>query len=130
TARAFVLDLPARLVVDVQPGGGPVGEAAHGGAADNVVVVMPGEQGTLDYPIDIAGYGRTFEANVLARLYQDGTMVAETNTTAASWAESWGQFSAIIDSGPTGDLELFVGTESAQDGSEQGVRLQVAMAKS
>lgn len=124
--RAFVLDSPARLVVDVRPGGNPVGDAAHGGANDNVVVVSP-EPGSVSYPININGYSRTFEANVIARLYQDGEMVAETSTMAAAWAETWGEFNATIDSGPSGELELFVGTESAQDGSEQGVRFDVTV---
>lgn len=124
TARAFALDSPARLVVDVRPGGGPVGEAAR--TSDNVVVISP-EPGSVSYPINIDGYSRTFEANVIARLYQDGEMVAESTTTAAAWAETWGEFNATIDSGPSGELELFVGAESAQDGSEQGVRLDVTV---
>lgn len=126
-ARAFVLESPARLVVDIRPGGGPLGEGAHGGVDDNIVVVTPGEQVQLDYPIDITGYSRTFEANVVARLYQDGAMVAESITTASSWLESWGEFSTAIDAGPTGSFELFVGTDSAMDGSEEGIRLIVTI---
>jgi hypothetical protein len=113
--------------VDVQPGGGPFpGPAA---AEDGVVVleprIQPHEPPTFAYPLVITGYARTFEANVIARLRTNSDVEAETFTTAAAWAEAWGEFVLEVVDGPAGAVELFVGELSARDGTEQGVRLDI-----
>jgi LysM repeat protein len=124
-ARVFVLDGPARLVVDLRPGG----EALPGPAAvaDNVVVLTPRGEQSETYPLQIRGYARTFEANVIALVRQGGVLEEETFTTAASWAETWGEFELTVEDGPAGQIELFVGERSAKDGTEQGVRIPLFM---
>jgi hypothetical protein len=124
-ASVTVLDSPARLVIDAQPGGAPV--PAPAAKAGNIVVLQPRAAEAHSYPLTIRGYARTFEANVLARIYVDGQVQAESFTTAASWLEAWGEFELILEHGPTGSVELFVGEESAADGSEQGVRIPIVM---
>jgi hypothetical protein len=122
-ARVQVLESPARVVVDVRPGGGALPRPAPTG--DRVVVVAPRE-GTVQYPLQVTGYARTFEANVIARVRAGGAVRAQTFTTAASWAETWGEFRLAIESGPAGAIELFVGEESPRDGAEEGVRIDLA----
>jgi LysM repeat protein len=122
-ARLIVVDSPARVVIDAQPETIVTSPAT----SDNVVVVQPRDNDVQSYPLVITGYGRTFEANVIARIYVDGEIQAETFTTAASWAETWGEFELVLDEGPLGEIELFVGEESAKDGTEQGVRVQLTM---
>jgi hypothetical protein len=123
-ARVIVLDAPARIVVDVHPGGRDY--PLELSTADNIAVMLP-QPGEAQYPITITGYARTFEANVLARLYANGQVEVEDFTTAAAWAETWGVFAMTIDQGPTGNVELFVGELSARDGTEQGVRIPLTI---
>lgn len=118
TARSFVLSSPARVVVDLQSGGPPLPSPAPSGGR---VVVLSPRGGPATYPLDVTGYARTFEANVIARVRQGGQVEAEAVTTAADWTETWGEFSLDVEHGPEGPAELFVGEESAQDGSEEGV---------
>ncbi len=122
--RSVALSDPARLLVDASPGGGaiPAPAATHA----NVVVLEP-RAGAAAYPLSIRGYGRTFEANVIARLSRNGEVVAQTHTTAADWSMTWGEFEMTIPKGPSGRLELFVGEDDAESGRERGVRIPVVM---
>lgn len=124
-ARALVLSSPARVVVDLRPGGGPLPpEAARG---RRVVVLRPRPGREASYPLEVAGYARTFEANVLTRIRQGGGVRVEDFTTARDWAGTWGEFDLVIEDGPSGPVELFVGEESARDGTEEGVRIDLEM---
>jgi hypothetical protein len=118
TVRSFVLSSPARVVVDLQAGGPSLPSPAPSGGR---VVVLSPRGGPATYPLDVTGYARTFEANVIARVRQGGQVEAEGVTTAADWTETWGEFTLDLEHGPEGPAELFVGEESAQDGSEEGV---------
>ena len=77
--------------------------------------------------LTISGYACTFEANVAAELSQDAAVIVSTYTTATEWLEAWGKFELTIDSGPSGDVVLFVGECSAKDGTPTGVELQLYM---
>ena len=123
--RAFAVDSPARIVVDLSPapaGGTPV--AARPTTAGNVVVLSPAP-GEATFPLAITGYARTFEASVVARLSVDGSVVAETFTTATDWIDAWGTFTLTFESGPSGEVILFVGEDSARDGTPLGVTFPI-----
>lgn len=121
-ARFSEISNPARLVVDLAPGGSVVRTPER----SDFVVVMPLPD-PLAAPVTIEGYGRTFEANVILRARQAGEIVAEEFTTSTDYLETWGRFELALPPQLTGDLELFIGEDSARDGSEQGVRLAVAV---
>jgi hypothetical protein len=126
-AEAFIttLDDPARVVVDLRPGGGAVPAAAP---REQRVVVLRPRPGAASYPLTVAGYARTFEANVVVRLEHDGREAFRDFTTATAWADAWGHYSLTIPDGPTaGTVILHVGEYSARDGTWQGaaVRLQL-----
>lgn len=126
-ARVLVLESPARVVVDVQPGGPDLTAVP---VADDRVVVLGPHPGAepLSYPLRVSGYSRTVEANVIARLRTGEDTEAETSTTAAAWAQTWGEFVLEIEEGPTGEVELFVG-EISQEGTEEGVRFELTAAE-
>jgi hypothetical protein len=123
--RAFTVDAPARIVVDLAP-------AAEGGATvatpplvgPNVVVLSP-RGGEVAYPVRVIGYARTFEATVIARMLVDGDIATEVFTTAADWLDAWGAFSLELPSGPAGPVQLFVGEDDAGDGSARGISVDV-----
>lgn len=123
-AHVAVLDEPARVVIDLRPGGSSLPPPA---VAGRQVVVMEPRTGEESYPLTIRGYARTFEANVVARLEQDGEDVDEMFTTATGWMEAWGYFSMTFDEGPTGTVVLHVGEYSARDGAWQGVAVDLKM---
>jgi hypothetical protein len=75
-------------------------------------------------PVDISGYARTFEASVLVVASRGNDVLSRLSTTAADWVDTWGEFEAEIELEP-GDVDLFVGEESPQDGSLEGVTLKL-----
>jgi hypothetical protein len=123
-ANVSVLREPARVVVDLRPGG-----AAPGGAPlrEQRVVVLRPLPGDASYPLEITGYARTFEANVVARLVREGADVSEQFTTATSWLEAWGYFTIVIEDGPAGAVTLHVGEYSAKDGTWEGARIPLRL---
>ncbi len=123
-ARASVTRLPAAVVLDLQPGGPDL--VSRPARSDLVVVVDPtGDR--AEYPLEVSGYSRTFEANVILRLRKANRVDVEEVTTAADYLETWGEFSFQIASGPGGRVEMFVGEDSARDGTEQGVEISLVM---
>lgn len=122
SARARVEASPARLFIDLRPGFAALsGEPAVG---DNVVVVSPGADTSVDRQVPVIGYARTFEANVLLIVTQDGTIVRQQDATAADTAELWGEFRTDIVL-PEGVSSLFVGEATPGDGSLEGVTLDL-----
>ncbi|MEX2570873.1 MAG: Gmad2 immunoglobulin-like domain-containing protein [Gemmatimonadota bacterium] len=124
-ARVTTLPEPARVVVDLRPGGSAVPPPAPSG--DRVVVLEP-RPGPASYPLTVTGYARTFEANVVARIEQDGEEVFDDFTTATAWADAWGHYTFEIPDGPSGGVVLHVGEHSARDGAWQGVAVDLEMA--
>jgi hypothetical protein len=123
-AKALAWAGPHALGLELAPGGGAIpGPAAR---ARNVVVLEP-RGGGAHYPLTIRGYARTFEANVQAWITRGDSTFARTHATAADWSSTWGEFTITIPSGPSGDLKLFVGEESAQDGTPIGVTIPLRM---
>ena len=123
-AHVAVLENPARVAIDLRPGGPSLQPPAVAGRR---VVVMEPRTGEESYPLTIQGYARTFEANVVARLEQDGRDADEMFTTATGWVDAWGHFSMTFDEGPTGDVVLHVGEYSARDGAWEGVAVDLSM---
>jgi hypothetical protein len=123
-AHVATLDNPARVIVDLRPGGGAVpGRAPR---ADRLVVLQPRE-GLATYPLTVTGYSRTFEANVVVRLEQEGRDVVQDFTTATAWVDAWGHYSLVIPEGPTGPVVLHVGEHSARDGTWEGVAIRLQL---
>lgn len=125
-AEAYVtlLDRPARVVVDLRPGGGAIPEPP---VANRRVVVLAPRPGSATYPLTVTGYARTFEANVVGRIERNGEELGETFTTATAWVDAWGRFSLPIKDGPAGPIELHVGEYSARDGTWEGVTVELNM---
>jgi hypothetical protein len=123
-AHVAVLEDPARVVVDLRPGGGAVPEPP---AEDSRVVVLDPRPGAVSYPLTVTGYARTFEANVVARLERGGEEVATDFTTATAWADAWGHFTITFREGPSGSVVLHVGEHSARDGTWEGVEVELEM---
>lgn len=122
-ARGVTYAQPALESIELKPGGESL--PSWPSEQSNVVVLTPARDARVRYPIEISGYARTFEANVVAELRRDGKIVVQTHTTAADYISAWGEFRMRFDDGPKGKFELFVGDYSAKDGTPQGVRMDL-----
>lgn len=120
--RVSTSSSPARLAVDLRPGFVPFsGEATVG---ENVVLTSPNADAEVGPTTQILGYARTFEANVLAVATQDGSVVAEADTTAADSLQTWGEYRLSVTL-PPGPLTLFVGEANPVDGSLDGITVDL-----
>jgi hypothetical protein len=124
-AHVALLQEPARVVVDLRPSGGPV--PAPPVVSDRVVVLQPSSLATT-YPLEVVGYARTFEANVVVRIEDQGEEVLEEATTATAWTDAWGYYSVTIEDGPSGRIQLHIGEYSARDGTWEGAAVELEIA--
>lgn len=123
-ARLHIDGSPATVTLDLQPGIVEYPTAAT--ASDIVVVVTPLDTGVVTPTIEVTGYARTFESNVMIIATAGDQLVAEMNTTAAGGLETWGEFRARIVL-PPGEVSLFVGDENAEDGGLEGVTISLTV---
>ncbi len=119
TAQALIESDPARVVVELVPSG----DGVDGQPVADGPVVVTHITAVDGFPLVIEGYSRTFEANVLARI--NGELVGLT--TAADWLETWGEFRIDVAAAPDEPEELFVGSDSPQDGSPEGVTIPLPL---
>ncbi len=122
-ARVSILEDPARVLVDLRPGGGPVPEHIYG----TRVILLNSLPPQDTYPLTLTGYSRTFEANVVARMEQHGEEIFENFTTTTGYVDAWGLYTFTIEEGPSGPIELHVGEYSAKDGTWQGIVSEMEM---
>ncbi|MGD2043738.1 MAG: Gmad2 immunoglobulin-like domain-containing protein [Acidimicrobiia bacterium] len=123
-ARARVQSSPATLTVDLRPGLVEfVGTAETG---ENVVLVSPTPATEVGTTTELSGYSRTFEANVTVIVTQIDEVVVETSTIAADYIETWGEFRTELTL-PPGDVSVFVGEASPEDGSLSGITVDLTV---
>jgi len=122
--RAATSSSPARLSLELRPGFVPfAGEAS---VDEHIVVTSPVDGAEVDSNVQFLGYSRTFEANVVAIATQGGEVVSQANTTAADYLETWGEFRLEVDL-PPGAVSVFLGEESPEDGSLEGITLDLSV---
>lgn len=115
---------PSRLLLTIKPGLVPL--SGFSSIGDRVVVTTPPGGVTVDPFLTVTGYSRTFEANVLLIATVGNEIVVERSTTAADWAETWGEFRSTINL-PPGPVSLFVGESSPRDGALEGVAITLTV---
>ena len=123
-ARASVNRSPAEVIVDLRAGGDQPETLPF--IADTTVVVSPTGK-KAEYPLIFEGYARTFESTVVLRIRQGNRLDVEEVTSAADYLVTWGEFRFELPEGPNGNVEVFVGEDSPQDGQERGVRFNLVV---
>lgn len=121
-ARVAGVQTPAQLEIELRAGNGQ--QVGHPAISELVVVTSPSTT-EVAFPLEVAGYARTFEGNVVGRLTDSTGVRDEQTTTAAAYIETWGAFLLTVDGAGEGPLQLFVGSESPSDGSPVGVTLDL-----
>ncbi len=126
TYRVLELSDPARLVVDFKPSGKPL-EVPLPKAGGNTVLVEPRAGARIHAPLTVSGYSRNFEAsNTIVLVDSRGQVVIRQTVESNDWSETWGYFEATLDLPPFSSRgTLRAGTESAQDGTFEGVKVPV-----
>jgi hypothetical protein len=124
--RVMELSDPARLVVDFRSSEKPLGVPLPK-AGGNTVLVEPRAGARIADPLTVSGYSRNFEAsNTIVLIDSKGKIVARRTVLSNDWTETWGYFEATLDLPPfEGRGTLRVGTESARDGTFEGVEIPV-----
>lgn len=123
-ARIVLSNSPARLTIELHPASGEIGPAPS--VSSRMVLITPAVGATVGEEVEITGYARTAEANVLIVAARAEEVLVEESTTAADWVETWGEFGTTVTL-PPGTIDLFVGEESPADGSLQGVTLRLTV---
>ena len=121
-ARAAVRNSPAGLTLELHMGIQPFAGAAT--ISDQAVVLEPLADAETGAMVAVNGYARTFEGNVVVVATSAGQTVAQANTEAADWAETWGEFRTTVEV-PPGAISLFVGEESGSDGGLSGAVVEI-----
>jgi Immunoglobulin-like domain of bacterial spore germination len=124
-ARVTVTNSPAGLTLELNPRDGELPPAPA--VSESTVLIRPAHESVVDGPeVEVTGYARVFEANVLILASTGGTVVTRANTTAADWVETWGEFVTEIEL-PAGLFDAFVGEEGPADGSLNGITLKLTV---
>jgi hypothetical protein len=124
--RVLELSNPARLVVDFKPLDKPL-DVALPKAGGSTVLAQPRAGAQISTPLTVSGYSRNFEAsNTVVLLNSQGEIVARQTVQSNDYIETWGYFEASLDLPPfSGRGTLRVGTESARDGTFEGVEVPI-----
>jgi hypothetical protein len=124
--RVLELSNPARLVVDFKPSGKTLG-APLPEAGGKTVLVEPRAGARIADPLTVSGYSRNFEAsNTVVLIDSKREIVVRQTVLSNDWTSTWGYFEATLDLPPfSGKGTLRVGTQSARDGSFEGVTIPI-----
>lgn len=123
-ARLKTSSSPAGMTLDLQPG---IVEYPKSPFFSNTFVInSPTHGSTVDSPVEVSGYSRSFESNVVVIATEADQVIAEELTTAADSVETWGEFTVNIDL-PAGERSLFIGDEEAEDGGLEGWTLNLTV---
>jgi hypothetical protein len=107
-ARAFVTDSPSTLVIDIIA---PDPDAHTVGAATSIsAIVMTPPAGPTIYPFTVEGYAAPGEAFTRTQLISDSDVVADISRSLPGWTDTWQAFVVPIPDGPSGIVEVFVGS--------------------
>jgi hypothetical protein len=116
---------PARSIVDIRPIEDGDTVAMPPTVTDSLVLLTP-TTGPATYPIRVTGYAKARDGEVVIRYTASGELIEERRTVAAGDGSSWGEFSIVIDDGPSGATALYVGTVVAD--TERGITIDLELA--
>jgi hypothetical protein len=127
--RIMELTDPGRLVVDYRPASVALSYPIPA-RAEKTVLFEPREGEAITSPLTVNGYSRNFEASNTIRLTDSsGNVLSQSTVLSNDWLETWGYFETSLEfQAFEGQAMLQVGSESARDGSFEGVEVPVAYA--
>jgi Immunoglobulin-like domain of bacterial spore germination len=114
---------PARLVIDFKPKGDL--KAPLPAESGDTVLVEPRPHASISDPLTVNGYSRNSEAaNTITLIDSEGKILVRKTVLSNDRDHTWGYFETTLDLPPfSGKGTLRVGTESARDGSFEGIEI-------
>ena len=114
--RAFEVDAPSRVVVDVRPQ--EDAEPVRGATTASAIVIVDPAAGPTVSPLVVTGYARTVRQDVSGRIHEtrDTDPINEQSSPIRGGNEVWHEFTISFPPLPEAQLELFVGTGSGNAG--------------
>ncbi len=124
--RVIELSGPARIAIDFKPAGSEL-DIPLPAREGNTVVTEPRRDDSIGSPLTVSGYSRNPEAsNTIMLQGPGGRTLARETVLSNDWTATWGYFETTLEVPPfTGEAKLKVGTQSARDGSFEGVEIPV-----
>jgi hypothetical protein len=120
-ARAFTTTSPARLVIDLIPAQEDLPIATP--ASEGGIVLMSPQAGIGLYPIQISGYSAPSIDAVRIRLSDSTGVFIDRSVSTLSPVHVWHAFDVGLADGPSGSVDLFVGTVSEDGEPVSGVEV-------
>ena len=120
-ARAFTTTSPARLVIDLVPAQEGLPTATP--ASDGGIVLMSPQAGVGLYPLQIAGYSAPGIDAVRIRLSDSTGIFIDRSVSTLSPVHVWHAFDVGLTDGPSGSVDLFVGTVTEEGDPLAGVEI-------
>ncbi len=120
-ARAFTTTSPARLIIDLVPAEEDLPIATP--AARGGIILMSPQAGVGLYPLQIAGYSAPGIDAVRIRLSDSTGVLIDRSVSTLSPVHVWHAFDIGLTDGPSGSIDLFVGTVSEGDEPVAGVEV-------
>lgn len=120
-ARAFTTTSPARLVVDLIPAQEDLPIARP--ASEGGIVLLSPQAGVGLYPLQIAGYSAPDVNTVRIRLSDSTGVLIDRPMSTLSPAHVWHAFDVALADGPSGSVDLFVGTVTEDGEPAAGVEI-------
>lgn len=120
-ARAFTTTSPAVLVIDLIPAQDDLPIARP--ASDGGIVLMSPQVGVGLYPLQIAGYSAPNIDAVRIRLSDSTGVFVDRSVSTLSPVHVWHTFDVALTDGPSGSVDLFVGTVTEDGEPESGVEV-------
>lgn len=120
-ARAFTTTSPARLVIDLIPARDDLPIATP--ASDGGIVLMSPQAGVGLYPLQIAGYAAPSIDAVRVRLSDATGIFIDRSVSTLSPVYVWHAFDVGLTDGPSGSVDLFVGTVDEEEEPIEGVEV-------
>ncbi len=120
--RARWTSSPARLTLDLRPGLTEFFGTSTVG--ETTVVVSPASGTAVPVTAQFMGYSRVEDGEVVLVVTQDGAIASQTSTSTVSTDATWREFQQTIGL-PPGEVSVLVGESDPEDGSLDGVTVEV-----
>lgn len=95
-ARAHILTSPARLEVEVEPGGPPMGRPL---ITDSLVIVEPGSAAVMSPILEVSGYASGPSISLVLSVSMGAARVEETTFEVPTGGDIWTAFSTTLQMG-------------------------------
>ena len=107
-ARAFATTSPSTLVIDVTASESDTNIVGAGTSRTAIVMTPPA--GPTIYPFTIEAYAAPGEPSTRVQLMSDGEVVTDISHALPGWTDAWQAFGLAVPDGPSGTVEIFVGS--------------------